>query len=69
MKFWTHTAIGIRNRNKFAEQKRRVAFCRSAYYNVLSYAHFTLVRKLHELSEAKRRAIWPSLNVSTWRRK
>ena len=43
-------------------------FCRNNYYNVVSYVHIPLVAYMQERSEAERRAIWPCLNVATWRR-
>ena len=39
---------------------------RNYYYNVVSYIHIPLVSVLN--AGAKRRAIWPCLNVATWRR-
>ena len=38
---------------------------RNYYYNVVSYAHTPLVTLN---AGAKRRAIWPCLNVATWQR-
>ena len=41
---------------------------RTNYDNVVSYIHIPLVPYMQERSEAERRAIWPCLNVVTWRR-
>ena len=38
------------------------------FYNVVRYVHIPLVPWMQERSEAERRAIWPCLNVATWRR-
>ena len=43
-------------------------FVPNNYYNVVSYVHIPLVPEMQERSEAERRAIWPCLNVATWRR-
>ena len=38
------------------------------FYNVVRYAHIPLLPWMQERSEAEQRAIWPCLNVATWRR-
>ena len=38
------------------------------FYNVVRNVHIPLVPLMQERSEAERRAIWPCLNVATWRR-
>ena len=38
------------------------------YFYVVSYVQIPLVPYMQERSEAERRAIWPCLNVATWRR-
>ena len=70
-RIFLHAAIWlaeISNRIEFVMMKTRVRFCRNYYYNVVRYVHIPLVPKMQERSEAERRAIWPCLNVATWRR-
>ena len=39
-----------------------------SFYNVVRCVHIQLVPWMQERSETERRAIWPCLNVATWRR-
>ena len=58
----------LRPDNEMLSEARKLVH-RNYYYNIVSYIHIPLVPQMQGRSEAERRAIWPCLNVATWRKK